>query len=132
MEQVKVVARFLNGELVKGYTNDFFPKKDSFHVGSDPSIQGVEIAIKDLKALFFVKDFEGNSGRDRNQQFEEEGVYQGRKAEITFVDGEIMAGTVLSYDKERPGFFITPVDEVEGNNTRVFIISTAVQELKFL
>ena len=132
MEQVKVVARFLDGTIIKGYTNDFFPKKASFHVGANSSERGPEIAIKDLKALFFVKDFEGNPDRDRKQDFEEGRTYQGRKAEITFVDGEKMAGTVLSYDKERPGFFMVPVDEDEGNNSRVFVVSAAVLEMKFL
>jgi hypothetical protein len=132
MEQVKVVARLLNGQVIKGYTNDFFPKKATFHVGPDPSDKGVEVAITDLKALFFVKDFEGNPDRDRKQRFEDGKVYQGRKAQVTFVDGEKMAGTVLSYDKERPGFFMVPVDEEEGNNTRAFIGSAAVAELRFL
>ena len=131
MEQVKVVARFMNGELLKGYTNDFFPKKPSFHMGSNPSDRGAEVVVKDLKALFFVKDFEGDPAHERKQSFDEGGVYQGRKAEIIFLDGEKMSGTVLSYDKERSGFFIVPADE-KGNNTRAFIVSTAVKELKFL
>ncbi|MGD8353920.1 MAG: hypothetical protein PVJ01_07105 [Pseudomonadota bacterium] len=132
MEQVKVVARLMDGRIIKGFTNDFFPKKPTFHVGSDPSDKGIEIAITDLKALFFVKDFEGNPNRTRKQDFEDGKVYQGRKAEVTFVDGEKMAGTVLGYDKERPGFFMVPVDEVEGNNTRAFIGSAAVKEMEFL
>jgi hypothetical protein len=131
MEQVKVVARFRSGKLVKGYTNDFFPKKPSFHVGSDPSDHGVEVAINDLKALFFVKDFDGNPAHEKKQSFDEGRIYQGRKAEITFVDGEKMVGTVLSYDKERPGFFVVPADE-DGNNTRAFIVSAAVKEFHFL
>ena len=94
MEQVKVVARFRSGKLVKGYTNDFFPKKPSFHVGSDPSDHGVEVAINDLKALFFVKDFEGNPAHEKKLSFDEGRVYQGRKAEITFVDGEKLVGIV--------------------------------------
>jgi len=52
MEQVKVVARLMNGQMIKGYTNDFLPQKNTFHVGSDPSDKGVEVAITDLKALF--------------------------------------------------------------------------------
>ena len=43
-----------------------------------------------------------------------------------------MAGTILSYDKERPGFFMVPVDDDEGNNTRVFVVSAAVESLAFL
>ena len=132
MEQVKVVARLINGQVIKGFTTDFFPKKPTFHVGSDPSDKGVEVAITDLKALFFVKDFEGNPNRQRKQHFEDGKIYQGRKAQVTFADGEKMAGTVLSYDKERPGFFMVPVDEDEGNNTKAFIGSAAVAEVEFL
>jgi len=131
MGQVKVVARFMNSELLKGYTNDFFQKKPSFHVGSDPLGRGIEVVVKDLKALFFVKDFEGNPAHETKQSFDEKGVYQGKKAEVIFVDGEKISGTVLSYDKERPGFFIVPADE-ECNNTRAFIVSASMKELKFL
>ena len=132
MEKVKVVAHLMNGELVKGYTNDFFPKKPLLHVGGNPSEQGVEVAIRDLKALFFVKDFEGNPAHRKKLDFDEGRVYQGRRAEVTFRDGEKMAGTILSYDKERPGFFMVPVDDDEGNNTRVFVVSAAVESLAFL
>jgi len=131
MERVKVVAHFMNGVLVKGYTNDFFPKKPSFHVGSNPSEQGVEVAINELKALFFVKDFEGNPDYQSRATFDEGKAYQGKKVMVTFRDGEKMAGTVLSYDKDRPGFFMVPADEDKGNNTRVFIVSAAVTDLKF-
>lgn len=131
MEQVKVVAHFVTGELVKGYTNDFFPKKPSFHIGSNPSEQGTEIAIKDLKALFFVKDFAGDPSRETKKSFQEGKIYQGRKAEVTFMDGETIAGTIQSYDEERPGFFIIPADE-NDNNSRVFAVSAAVKDIKFL
>ena len=131
MEQVKVVARYMNGQLVKGYTTDFFPKKPIFHIGKDHTDPGVEVSIMELKALFFVKDFEGNPAHVKKQDFTEGQVYQGRKAIITFLDGEKMAGTVLSYDKERPGFFVVPADE-EGNNSRAFVSSAAVADMKFL
>lgn len=131
MEQVKVVAHFKTGELIKGYTNDFFPKKTSFHLGSNPTESGTEVAIGDLKALFFVKDFEGVSGHEKKLLFEEGKIYQGRKAAITFMDGEVIVGTVQSYDKDRPGFFIIPADE-KDNNARIFAVASAVTEVKFL
>ena len=131
MEKVKVIARLANGELIKGYTNDFFPKKPFFRVGTSPSDHGTEVAVKDLKALFFVRNFLGDPTRESKQSFNEGRAYQGRKAEITFFDGEKLVGTVLSYDRERPAFFLVPVDE-ESNNTRVFVVSAAVKEMKFL
>ncbi|MCL4475041.1 MAG: hypothetical protein M1508_02270 [Nitrospirae bacterium] len=32
MEPVKIVIRYADGRLIKGYTNDFSPKKSSFHL----------------------------------------------------------------------------------------------------
>ena len=131
MAPVKVIARFTNGNIIKGYTNDFFPNKTSFHLGMNPSDKGAEVTISELKALFFVKDFEGNPDHKKNSTFHEGKVYQGKKVMATFNDGEKIAGTVLGYDKNRPGFFLVPTDE-EGNNMRVFIPTAAVAEVKFL
>ena len=47
------------------------------------------------------------------------------------MDGEIMSGTIQSYDKDRPGFFIIPANEAD-NNSRVFAVTGAVTDLKFL
>jgi hypothetical protein len=132
VEQAKVVAHLLNGQLIKGYTTDFFPKRSSFHVTKTPAELGVEVSLNDLKALFFVRDFDGNPEYNRTLEFKEGHLYQGRKAEITFNDGEKMAGTIMSYDRERSGFFLIPVDEDEGNNIRIFVISAAVKEMTFL
>jgi len=32
MEKLKVVVRFSDGKLIKGFTGDFFPDKERFHV----------------------------------------------------------------------------------------------------
>ena len=32
MEPTKVVARYIDGRVIKGFTQDFFPNKDSFHL----------------------------------------------------------------------------------------------------
>ena len=60
MLQAKMVIHFRDGRLIKGYSRDFFPNKPAFHVGEDPAEPGVEVAIEDLKAIFFVKEFDGN------------------------------------------------------------------------
>jgi len=131
MEKVKVVAHFLNSRLVKGYTNDFFPKKSSFHLSTSSSDSGLEIALNELKALFFVKDFEGRAVHENKLYFEEDKPYQGRKAQVTFMDGEIIIGTIQSYDTDRPGFFIIPADK-EDNNSRIFAVTGSVVDVTFL
>ena len=64
MEPVKVVVRYVNGKVIKGFTQDFFPNKDRFHLHHAAKASGesaIEILVKDLKAIFFVQDFAGNS-----------------------------------------------------------------------
>ena len=131
MEQVKVVIRYADGKIVKGYTNDFFPKKPAFHVGSGPSDKGILVSIQDLKAIFFVQDFAGNPGYDENKDFQEGRSVQGRKVKVAFKDGEELTGAVLGYDPNRPGFFMLPPDE-KSNNLRVFVVSAAVKDVAYL
>ncbi len=133
-EPVKVIMRYANGKLTKGYTNDFFPNKTLFHVRSiecGPTDKGEEVHVKELKAVFFVKDFVGNSAYNEIKQFAEGQQYSGRKVEVTFADGEVLVGSTMSYDPNRLGFFVTPVDP-KSNNLRVFVISAGVKHSRFL
>jgi hypothetical protein len=136
MEAVKVVARYLTGKIVKGFTQDFLPNKDRFHLHpstTSPTEAGppVEILVKDLKALFFVRDFAGNAEYTERKEYIEGERPQGRKMEVTFVDGEIIVGSTLGYDPTRPGFFIFPADP-KCNNIRVFAVSTSVKKVRQL
>ncbi len=133
MEPVKVVAHYSNGKVIKGVTQDFFPHKDRFHLypAGKPSGDPTEVIVKELKALFFVHDFLGNRMyKERNKYLEGE-QSQGRKIEVTFVDGEIMVGSTLGYDPNRPGFFIFPAD-TKGNNIKVFAVAPAVKGVRYL
>lgn len=130
MAQVKVVIRYMDGRIIKGFTNDFFPNKPAFHVGSGPSDKGVQIQVSDLKAIFFVKDFEGDAEYNERKAFKEGQSVQGRKVLMTFLDGEMLSGSVLGYDANRPGFFLIPSDP-DSNNIRVFIVQAAVDQIEF-
>ena len=85
------------------------------------------VPLRDLKALFFVHDLEGDPG---HRPGVETGTKQGRRIEVTFVDGEVLEGWTLSYAAEGPGFFVTPLD-AGGNNVRMFIVSGAVRHVQF-
>jgi hypothetical protein len=134
MEPVKIVVRYADGRLIKGYTNDFFPNKPLFHIRpieSDSANKGVEVFVKDLKAAFFVKDFIGNPAHNEKKDFTAGQQPAGRKVEVTFTDNEVLIGTTLGYDPNRPGFFVTSADP-ESNNLRVFVVSTAVKKFRYL
>ncbi len=132
MDPVKVVVRFADGRVIKGYTQDFFPNKDRFHLQPQVKSSGQDteqVLVKDLKAIFFVKDFGGNPAYDERRQFADADKPQGRKMEVIFKDGEKLVGSTLGYDPGRPGFFIHPADD-KSNNIRVYVIQAYVQKVR--
>jgi hypothetical protein len=133
MERAKVVVRYVAGDLIKGFTQDFFPNKGSFHVfpvDQSPS-RSIEVSMRDLKAVFVVRDFLGNSQYNEQKKFREADRPSGKKVEIAFADGEVMVGSTLGYDRNRPGFFIVPADP-NSNNIRVYAVSSAIKEVRQL
>jgi hypothetical protein len=129
----KVVARFADGHMVKGMTADFFPNKDSFHV-SPAGVDGtgpVEIRTLDLKALFFVKSFEGDPDYAERKVFDPSRPPAGRRIRVAFKDGEVLVGTTTGYQPGRPGFFLEPAD-ANSNNERCYVIASSAGDISFL
>lgn len=126
----KVIARFNDGRIVYGYTNDFHPSKNQLHLSPNPR-QGdsTYIPLAQLKALFFVREFMGDPTRVDSRDFLE--APQGRKVEVTFRDREVMVGSTLGYRGEGHGFFIHPADP-GSNNLRVFVTAAGTQRVRFL
>ena len=130
----KIVVRHADGTILKGYSQDFSPTAQQFHVrrdavsGSDP---GQRVMMRDLKAIFFVRDFAGNSTYEEQKKFVAGTSLSGRKMEVTFIDGEVLVGTTTGYDAQRPGFFLFPVDG-QSNNARIFIVQAVVKKVKFI
>jgi small nuclear ribonucleoprotein (snRNP)-like protein len=128
----KVVVRFRDGRMVKGYTHDFHPNREIFHV-SEVREGGtvIDVSTNLLKAVFFVKTFEGNKDHRSGDDFSVESLKNvpGLKVKVTFSDGEVMYGSTHGYAPERKGFFIFPADK-ESNNDRVFIIVESTNEVE--
>lgn len=123
----KVVARYVDGRLVKGYTFDFSPAQPRFRVFERPSATGAstQVLMRELKAVFFVRDFIGNPARQDGQKFPT-GEVARPHVEVRFRDGEVMVGVVDSPTTEPPGFFLVPVDP-ESNNLRVYVVAAATR-----
>ena len=132
MERAKIVARFADGRVLKGYTLDFSPDASRFHLmpsTAATSPGAFEVALKELKAIFFVRNFSGNPRYREQKHFDARGQRLGREVEVVFGDGEVLVGHTLSYDPERPGFFLFPADP-RSNNLRVFAIFQAVRRVR--
>lgn len=125
----RVVARFLDGTTLKGTTDDFFPNRPTFHVHALGSPRSQEVRCAQLKAVFFVKDFTGDSAREDIAGYQTTvGASLGKKITIQFKDGEILCGYTLSYSTDRSGFFVVPADE-GGNNIRVYVLKHAAVKI---
>ena len=127
----KVVAHMKDGAIHKGITQDFSAMRDTFHLlpaegGGIPQ----EIKIEEMKALFFVKDWAGNREYVRVKEFSEDAQY-GKKAIVTFHDGEQIWGTYQGYDEKRKGFFLFPTDP-KDNNIRIFVVRSSVKDIDFV
>lgn len=133
-EPIKIVVRYADGKVLKGFTHSFFLNKPNFLVfptSDQLANKATEVHVKDLKALFFVRDFEGNPTYNEDKRFSEDKRPIGRKVEVIFKDGEVLVGTTVGYDPFRPGFFLYPVDP-QSNNLRVFAVSSAVRKVRYL
>ncbi len=128
MEPNKIVVKYKNQAVVKGTTTDFFPNKPKFHLTGEDG-KTTEISIETLKAIFFVKDLEGD--KDHAYNYKDEIAAAGRKMRVHFTDGEIISGYTLGYSPDRDGFFLTPAD-LKGNNARIFVVRSATQKIEFI
>ena len=127
----KVVAHFKDGKTARGFTQDFRPDAEAFHLlpsegGGIPS----RIQIEDLKALFYVKDYGAMRRQvDRAKRFGS-AVPTGQKTIIEFRDGERIWGYTEEYAPNDRGFYFIPADPQE-NNTRIFIVNSSVKQIQF-
>ena len=134
MVQNKIVIQRLDGSVGKGTTSDFMPNKEVFHlVPADvpPNGKPLSVIVKDLKAVFFVKDFMGDRHYRDNKEFDAAKPAPGKKIRVVFRDGEILIGTTQGYQPGRPGFFVVPVDP-KSNNDRCYVVSNATREVSFI
>lgn len=134
MEPTKVVVKYSDGRIIKGFVQNFSPNKDWFHLipADNPTGKTIEIFVKRLKAVFVVRDFYGNPQYHERKKYMEGENPSGLKLEVIFSDGEVMVGsTSLGYDPKRLGHFIVPADP-KSNNIRVFVVSSSVKSVRQL
>ena len=106
---------------MKGFCDEFSPATGQVQVSATPNStreSRVIVSLKQLKAVFFVHDLEGGAARQGAQNPRE----AGRRIDVTFVDGELLSGTTLSYSRDGVGFFVYPAD-AHSNNSRTFVVS---------
>lgn len=125
----EVVARFMDGRLVKGTSLDVDPSRPTCHVKTPDAM--VEVELQKLKALFFVKKLDGNPDYHESKQPDPGDIrLRGTKGiSLTFYDGERFVGLTNRYPPNRPFFFVLPID-AQSNNIRVLVNKFAVERIQ--
>jgi hypothetical protein len=138
-ELLKVVFRFKSGELKKGYIKDFSPLQKEAVLSEESTGSIINVSIDELKAIFFVKSFEGDKEHKEKKTYGAVSP-KGHRVFIRFKDGEQMVGFLegdVPWDhgfflaKKADGalgFFLLPVD-MFSNNIKVFIVSSSVNDV---
>ena len=127
--QNKIIVRYTDGKILKGTTADLFPNKATFHIKEHDSNATHEIDISFLKAVYFVKTFEGNPHHRERHDIERVGM--GKKIEVCFKDGETLVGYTQGYTPGREIFIVFPSDP-ESNNEKVFVIAKETSKVTFI
>lgn len=127
--QNTVVVHIPGGTLLKGVTNNFFPNKDRFHLTDKDTGEVHEVPFAGLKAVFFVKGFDGDRTYRERTDVERTGF--GKRIQVDFNDGEILVGYCQGMTPNRPGFFVFPVDP-QSNNDRIYVLTAATRAVRFL
>jgi len=130
VQPVRVVAHYSDGLVIKGFVANFDPSRESFALRRREAAEGdatMQVRLAELKAVFFVEDFDGQPGYTERQEFLS--AVTGRRLSVRFNDGEVLLGTSLTYHPSRTGFFLFPGDP-SSNNEKVFVVAAAVTEVR--
>jgi len=92
-----------------------------------------EIPIEHAKAVFYVKDFDGDRQHKNLRFYKGAPIVHGVWMRLEFTDGEIMEGLVQNTSRflVDPGFFILPTDPY-SNNRLVYVVKSWLKECRVL
>lgn len=92
-----------------------------------------EIPTDKAKAIFYVKDFHGDSRHEPLQFYTRAPIVHGIWIRLEFLDGEVMEGIVhntIRYLVD-PGFFLRPTDP-GSNNRLVYVVKSWLKDYRVL
>ena len=126
----EVVARFIDGRVVKGISYDIDANKHYCIIWTSDD-DSVEVHLAELKALFFVRDLVGDPRRDEGAKLapNDKRAKGSFPIDVEFADGEHVVGLTVRYPPVREFFFVLPVD-ARSNNLRILVNRAAVVRIR--
>ena len=141
----RVVARLRDGKLIKGFLKGPAPLPVSsqpdldFAVGQQidlvlsESDQEISLDLVNLKALFFVKTFEGNREYAELKFFDKSPPIRGLWVRVQFYDKECIEGTIENSIQHliEPGILMRPPDP-RSNNEILYVLKSSLINFRVL
>lgn len=130
MQGHQIVARFIDGTVKKGLSLDVDPKRPTCHLKTDTG-GSVEVALSDMKALFFVKSPAGNPKHNEAKEPApgDTRLLGARRVRVVFYDNEEIIGLMNRFPPITPFFFMLPID-TQSNNIRILVNRSAVKKME--
>jgi hypothetical protein len=125
----RMVVRYADGRVAKGFSNDFYPTKDGFQLIDRFTDESSFVRLADLKAVFFVKSFDTDGLIRMRDDIERVGL--GRKLRVRFLDGEEILGFSTTYSPDRKAFVLFPGDP-DSNHEKVVIVTSATESVEWV
>jgi hypothetical protein len=123
----KLEIHYRNNKVAKGTTYKLDPQSLGFYlVPVEPANpqDRVFVYFSELKAIYFVRDFEGKFGSMATVQ---DNPAEGQEIKVAFQDGEVIEGRTLHhFDPSAHRFFIAP-NEGKGNIISVLVEKSALK-----
>ena len=127
----RLVVRTREGKVAYGFTMALNKNAEGFHLdlvdkNNQPLGKAVHVQFKDLKAIYYVKSYDGRFDPDKyDHTMPDNGV----PLVLLFEDGEIVKGHALGtgYVRE-PRFYFVP-EERESNNIGMLVERAAVSKI---
>lgn len=93
----------------------------------------IDVSLLDAKAVFFVKEFDGQKQRKDLNFHQHAPLLDGVWVQLEFHDGETLEGMIFNsiYPLIDPGFFLLPTDP-GSNNRLVYVLKHALADYRVL
>jgi hypothetical protein len=145
-QKFRVIARLRNGRLVKGYLQHFQPgsledlsSEPNTSLGGPIELHPVDsdeiisLPLDSLKALFFVKSFEGRKDYSEVKFFDKHPPIGGLWVRVQFQDKECLEGVIQNsvHFVADAGFFLKPPDP-QSNNEILYVVKASLSDFRIL
>jgi len=136
MIKKKAVVKYKDGNIIKGWIEEFKPQRESFILYPLVEYSSEDRLVIDfglLKAVFFVKSFAGDKDykKVRNFNVDVSITPTQRKLIVNFKDEENLYGTCLAYGRFKKGFFVFPIDP-KDNSERIFVVHSSIKKVRLM